>query len=87
MTLYLKSCAHCGSAPELHQWRDTECPNATWIECVGCGVMTDTVYDPDGPSAQRKAAERWNMRATDVHMFVVTRNAKVERVLLEVVKH
>lgn len=83
--IYLKACAHCGSAPSLHQWRDTVTPNATWIECVGCGVMTDTFHDPRPLVARRKAAELWNMRATNARMFIVTPNGTAEPVL-EVVK-
>lgn len=84
--VFLKACAHCGSAPALRQWRDTVNPNATWVECVGCGLMTDTFYDPNAIAAQRKAAERWNMRVSSAQMFMMKANGTAELVPLEVVK-
>ncbi len=85
-SVFLKACAHCAGMPALRQWRDTVNPNATWIECVQCGLMTDTFYDPNALIAQHKAAERWNTRVLSTAMYMVKANGTAELVPLEVVK-
>lgn len=65
----LKPCPMCGDEASFCQWRDTMEPNATWVECPSCGIMTDTFYDPSPDEAKRKAATVWNTRAPDATLF------------------
>jgi hypothetical protein len=59
----LKPCAHCGYEARLCQWRDTLEPNATWVECPDCGIMTDSFHHEDPEMAKEMAAAIWNRRA------------------------
>lgn len=61
----LLPCPFCGGAAAFRQWLDTLDPNATWIECTGCSVMTDTTHHHDPEHAKRMAAQVWNRRAAD----------------------
>ena len=58
----LLPCPMCGDEARVCQWKDTVEPNATWIECPNCSVMTDTFYDPSPDEAIRNAASVWNRR-------------------------
>lgn len=59
----LLPCPCCGSEAAIRQWRDTENPNATWVECQ-CGLMTDSVHNEDSREAANLAAAIWNRRTT-----------------------
>ena len=58
----LKPCPFCNGKAVLVQWRDTKKPNATWIECGGCEVMTSSFHDKEYVKAIAKAVRVWNRR-------------------------
>jgi uncharacterized Zn finger protein len=55
-------CPCCGSEARICQWRDTLDPNATWVECPECGIMTDSFHHADAEEAKAMAAAVWNRR-------------------------
>ncbi len=58
----LLPCPCCGGIALFGQWLDTLDPNATWIECTTCELMTDSVHHEDPIEAMRLAAAIWNKR-------------------------
>lgn len=57
----LLPCPFCGKRPILVQWRDTDKPNATWVECR-CGIISNNHYDDCHIKAAAKAIKKWNRR-------------------------
>ena len=62
MDIQLKPCLFCGGKAVFGQWLDTLNPNATWIECTGCPILTDAFYHEDPIKAKEEAAAIWNRR-------------------------
>jgi len=60
---YTPNFCKCGAEPVMVQWEDTLKPNATWIECKSCGMMTKTYYDKVPLKAKEKALKAWNKKA------------------------
>lgn len=77
----LLPCPFCGSDKvELSQWRDTENPNATWVECTNCGVMQDTFHHDDPNHVKGIASMMWNTRVPDITQLT----AEIDRLKQEV---
>ncbi len=60
----LLPCPCCGGLALLCQWLDTLNPNAAWVECTICELMTDSVHHEDPIEAKRLAAAIWNRRTS-----------------------
>ena len=72
--LKLLDCPFCGGKAAICQWRDTENPNATWVECTNCGVCQESKHDEDADFVKGIAAMLWNTRVPDTELIEAAEN-------------